>query len=120
MNIRKAIADFILFHEVGKSSKYTIRNYRRNLGFFVNWVETQHNVYDTYELQLMHLRGYVGYLQKSTDKDGKPFRDTTIHHYSAAVQIFCHWLEHEGIIEKSITTRFSLPKMEQIHTDIYT
>lgn len=33
---------------------------------------------------------------------------------------FCHWLEREGLIEKPITERFKLPKVEQILIPTYT
>jgi len=29
------------------------------------------------------------------------------------VLVFCRWLEHESVIEKPITTRFKLPRVEQ-------
>ncbi len=120
MDIRKAITDFITFHEIKKSSRYTLRNYRRALLPFADWLESVYDVRDTDNLQLAHLRAWVSYLQHLTTAEGKPLADSTVHHYSAKVSIFCHWLEREGIIERSITARFSLPGVEQKFVPTFT
>ncbi|HVB25847.1 MAG TPA: tyrosine-type recombinase/integrase [Ktedonobacteraceae bacterium] len=113
MNIQKALQDFITAHEVDNDSPHTIRNYRKDLELFLSWLQSAHKVVDTDDLQLVHLRGWVSYLQKNPSKHSEKLSDTTIRQYAVHLQVFCRWLEHEAIIEKPITTRFKLPKVEQ-------
>jgi site-specific recombinase XerD len=113
MNIRKAIQDYITVHEVDNDSRHTVRNYSKDLARFAGWLQAAHGIVDTDDLQLFHLRGWMSYLQKTPSERGKKLSDTTIRQYGVHMLVFCHWLEHEGIIEKPITTRFSLPKVEQ-------
>lgn len=113
MNIQKAHQDFITSHEVDNDSPHTIRNYRKDLELFIEWLQSTHGVTDTDDLQLIHLRGWVSYLQKNPSRHTSKLNDTTVRQYAVHLQVFCRWLEHEGIIEKPITTRFKLPKVEQ-------
>ncbi len=113
MNIKKALADFLTYHEVRNTSFNTMNGYRRVLNRFADWLISSHNLHDTDELQLVHLREWVSYLQKIIGKHGKPLKDTSVSHYGLDVLVFCHWLENEDIIEKRITARFKLPKVEQ-------
>ena len=113
MDIRRAIQDYITFHEIDKDSPHTVRNYGKDLEQFADWLQSAHGVVDTDDLQLVHLRGWMSYLQKSPSRRGKKLSDTTVRQYGVHMLVFCHWLEHEGIIEKPITTRFTLPKVEQ-------
>lgn len=111
--IATAIHDFLEAHEINNGSQGTIDNFRRVLDAFADWLKSTHDVLYVDELTIKHLRGYVAYLQKRPSIRGYPLSDSTVYHYALVVSVFCHWLEKEEIIGKSITTRFQLPKMEQ-------
>lgn len=113
MDIRKALQDFIQFHEIENQSQYTIRNYRRFITPFVDWLQSEYAVTDTDDLTVHHLRSWVSHLQKTPNKRGKIFKDSTIRLIAASILAFCHWLECEGIIDASVIKRFKLPKTEQ-------
>lgn len=113
MDIKKAFGDFITAHEVDNDSAYTIKSYRMRIGAFVTWLEDVCAVCDTDDMKLEHLRGWISHLQKTPGARGKVLSGVTIHHYGLCMVVFCHWLEHEGVIEKPITARFKLPKLEQ-------
>lgn len=113
MNIQTAIKNFIEFHDIGNDSPYTLRNYARALRRFAMWLETEHGITDTDALEVDHLRGWVSYLQKTPSRRGSKRSDSTVQQYSLIMVVFCHWLEFEGKIEKPITTRFKLPKVEE-------
>jgi len=113
MNIRKALADFIIYHKVNNASDYTLSNYRRYVTYFANWLEEKYAVVDTDDLQLAHLREWVAHLQQMIGRHGQKLAEGTVHQYTLVLSIFCHWLEYEGVIEKPITTRFKLPKVEE-------
>ncbi len=113
MALETAFQDFLDAHQVGNSSPNTIESYRRILRTFVDWLQNAHKLTYVDQLRIKHLRGYVLYLQKRPSERGPALSDTTIHHYALVVSVFCHWLEHEELIEKSVVDHFDLPKFEQ-------
>src|SRR5260370_2133730 len=114
MNIGIAIQDFITVHEIENHSLYTIRNYRRHLENFRAWVQSVHGIVDTDEIQVAHLRGWVSYLQKqAVGRLDVCMSDRTVNQYGVSLIAFCHWLEKEGVMKKSVTERFKLPRANQ-------
>ncbi len=120
MNIQKAIEDFILDRELNNHTQKTIRAYRQRLRYFSTWLESAHGVVDTDRLELVHLRGWIAYLQKTPTYRGKKLSDESIRSYGQSLLAFCHWLENEDIIEKPITKRFKLPRVEEKFIPTYT
>lgn len=55
----------------------------------------------------------MAYLKKTPTYRGKPLSDESIYSYGQSLLAFCHWLEREEKIEKSITPRFKLPRKEK-------
>ena len=113
MLLTQAMKDFMEFHEIDNQSQYTLRNYRLYVGSFVEWLRLKHSVTDTDDLDVKHLRGWIGYLQKTPSKRGKAYKDSTINICGVSVLAFFHWLEQEGIIDESVTRRFKLPRVEK-------
>ena len=58
MLLEKAFKDFIEYHEIDNQSEYTLRNYHRYVGPFVEWLQSEHNITDTGSLDVKHLRGW--------------------------------------------------------------
>lgn len=113
MNIQVAIQDFITVHEIDNGSPYTVRNCRAHLGRFAAWLQKEYGISDTDDLRIIHLRGWIAHLQKTpSQRGGGKLGDETIHGYGQTMLAFCHWLEREEVIEKPITTRFKLPRVE--------
>jgi site-specific recombinase XerD len=113
MLLERAFEDFIEYHEIDNQSRYTIRNYRECIGSFIEWLRGEHSITDTDDLKVAHLRGWLGYLQKTPGKGGEVLKDSTIHLWGVSALAFCHWLEQEGIVAEPITKRFKLPRTEQ-------
>lgn len=113
MLLTKALKDFIEFHEIDNQSEYTLRNYHRYLEPFVEWLQSVHDVTDTDGLEVTHLRGWMSHLQKTPNKRGKMYKDSTVHLWGVNILAFCHWLEQEGIVRESVTKRFKLPRTEE-------
>ncbi len=120
MKLERAFKDFLEFHEIDNQSQYTVRNYRRYVGPFVEWLSVEHGVFETSGLQVTHLRGWMGHLQKTPNKRGKIYKNSTIHLYGVSALAFCHWLEEEKIIPESVTERFKLPRVEQEYIPTFT
>ena len=121
MDIGIAIQDFITVHEIENHSPYTIRNYRRHLENFRAWVQSAHGIFDTDGIQVTHLRGWISYLQKqAVGRLDACMSDRTVNQYGVSLIAFCHWLEKEGVMEKSVTERFKLPRVEQKFVPTFT
>lgn len=127
MKIETALQDYITLLEINKCSATTVKERKRCLNEFLNWLQAEHNVTETEQLQLAHLRNWLAHVQKAPNqrdvrfgKAPRQLKDSTIHTYSIIMLTFCHWLEHEGIIEKPITQRFKLPKVEEKFIPTYT
>src|SRR3989440_814244 len=110
--VDKAIQDFLGFHEMNKDVEGTIMNYRVLLVRFSAWLAAVGVVYVD-ELTLSHLRAWVNHLQKTPTRRKDVLSDTTVRQYASYTHMFCHWLETEGVIEKPITARFRLPRVEK-------
>jgi site-specific recombinase XerD len=113
LTLQEAIEDFITDRELNNHSEKTIRTYGQRLRYFMTWLESTHNVVLVEDVQLVHLRGWISYLQKTPTYRGKKLADASIHSYGQSLLAFCHWLEREELIEKPITTRFRLPRVEE-------
>src|SRR5436309_13304378 len=113
MKIEDAIEDFITDRELNNYTEKTVRTYRQRLCYFKTWLESNHGVVHVKDLQLVHLRGWISYLQKTPTYRGKKLSDESIHSYGQSLLAFCHWLEREELLEKPITTRFRLPLVEE-------
>lgn len=113
LTLQKAIEDFITDRELNNHSAKTIKTYQQRLRYFTNWLESAHGVVLVEDLQLVHLRGWISYLQKTPTYRGKKLSDDSVHSYGQSLLAFCHWLEREEVIEKPITTRFRLPRVEE-------
>ncbi|MBA2391185.1 MAG: tyrosine-type recombinase/integrase [Ktedonobacteraceae bacterium] len=114
MTIRDAIQKFLESRELDNCTDKGIKTYRERLGYFVVWLELTHGLVNLGDLQLEHLRGWMSHLKKNISAaTKKPLSDRTIHSYGRALSVFCHWIEREEMIEKPISPRFKLPKVEK-------
>src|SRR5207248_9019434 len=98
----------------------TLRAYEQRLRYFSTWLLTAHSVKYVEELKLEHLRWWMAHLKKTPTYRGKSLSDESIHSYGQSILAFCHWLEQEEKLEKPITPRFKLPRMEKKFIPTYT
>src|SRR5712691_6183400 len=113
MKIREAIQEFLEVRELDNCSSKTLRTYEQRLRYFSTWLLAAHSIEDVEGLKLEHLRGWMGHLKKTPTYRNKPLSDESIHSYGQSLIAFCHWLEQEEKLEKPITSRFKLPRMEK-------
>lgn len=120
MKLIEAVKSFLEVRELDNCSPKTLRAYEQRLRYFSTWLLTAHSIEDVEELKLEHLRGWLAYLKKTPTYRGKSLSDESIHSYGQSLLAFCHWLEQEEMLEKSITPRFKLPRMEKKFVPTYT
>ncbi len=119
-SLKKAAQDFLTDRELNNHSEKTIRTYEQRLRYFMTWLESAYGVVFVDDLELVHLRGWIAYLQKTPTYRGKEMSDESIQSYGRSLLAFCHWLEQEEIIDKVITKRFKLPRVEEKFVPTYT
>ncbi len=113
MTIQEAIKDFLEVRELDNCSPKTLKTYEQRLRYFSTWLKKAHGIVDVERLQVEHLRGWMAHLKKTPTYRGKSLSDESIHSYGQSLIAFCHWLEIEDKLEKPITPRFKLPRMEK-------
>lgn len=120
MDFKVALRDYITEHEISNCSDHTIKQQKRVLSWFIEWLGTEYNIHDTSQVRVIHMRGWAAHLQKSPNKNDVKYAETvrllsdrTVHMYSLIMLSFCHWLEREGLAGEPFTQRFKLPKVEQ-------
>ncbi|GHO69085.1 transposase [Ktedonobacter sp. SOSP1-52] len=118
--LTKAIEDFLTDRDLNNHSQKTIRTYEQRLRYFRTWIESAYKILYVDDLELIHLRGWIAYLQKTPSHRGQLLSDETIQSYGRSLLAFCHWLEQEEIIAKVITRRFKLPRVEEKFVPTYT
>ena len=118
--LQKVIVDFLADRDLNNYSKKTIRAYEQRLRYFSTWLESAHKVVYVDDLELIHLRGWIAYLQKTPTYRNKSLSDETVQSYGRSLLAFCHWLEQEEILHKVITRRFKLPKVEEKFVPTFT
>ena len=120
MELQKAIQEFLEMRELDNCTSKTLRTYEQRLRYFSAWLYSVHRVTEVEGLKLEHLRGWMAYLKKTPTYRGKSLSDESIHSYGQSLLAFCHWLEHEEKLEKPITKRFKLPRVEKRFVPTYT
>jgi Site-specific recombinase XerD len=120
MKLSEAIQQFLEVRELDNCSPKTLKTYEQRLRYFSTWLLEAHSIDDTERLKLEHLRGWMAHLKKTPTYRGDSLSDESIHSYGQSLTTFCHWLETEEILEKPITPRFKLPRMEKKFIPTYT
>jgi site-specific recombinase XerD len=120
MDIQKAIGEFLEVRELDNCTPKTLRTYEQRLRYFSSWLRSAYGVVEVEQLRIEHLRGWMAYLKKTPTYRGKPLSDESIHSYGQSMLAFCHWLEQEEKLEKPITPRFKLPRVEKKFVPTYT
>ncbi len=119
MELQQAIKQFLEVRELDNCTPKTLRTYEQRLRYFSTWLRAAHGVDQVEGLKLDHLRGWMAYLKKTPTYRGKPLSDESVHSYGQSLLAFCHWLEQEEILEKAITARFKLPRVEKKFVPTY-
>ncbi|GCE48034.1 integrase/recombinase XerD [Thermosporothrix hazakensis] len=119
MKITDAVQEFLELHELDNCSVKTIRTYEQRLRYFYTWLLEAHGIDEVEELKLEHLRGWMAYLKKTPTYRGRLLSDESIYSYGQSLLAFCHWLEREEKIERAITPRFKLPRVEKKFVPTY-
>lgn len=93
------------------SSKHTITNYKVDLEFYLNYLESK-NLSIT-EVTLEHLEAYKAYLRKTTYGNGKHYSENTRARRISSLKSFYDYLYEREVITKNPAHKLTIPKKEQ-------
>ncbi len=112
MFMKTLCREFIFDCQVRDLAPRTIRNYEKQLGYFVRYLEQVHGVAELEELKPIHIKQYVAMLQ------GKKYKPSYINDLLKAVKVMCSYAYQEGYTDDLITKRVKNVKEPKvlIHT----
>ncbi len=112
MFMKTLYREFIFDCQVRDLAPRTIRNYEKQLGYFVRYLEQVHGVAELEELKPIHIKQYVAMLQ------GKKYKPSYINDLLKAVKVMCSYAYQEGYTDDLITKRVKNVKEPKvlIHT----
>lgn len=111
MFLYQSVDAFIIDQQIRGNADTTIDNYRRNLGYFMDYIGKDIPIT---EITLNSLKSY--YLSLSR----KNLSSVTIQTYIRAVRVFLSWLWQEGYMQDNLSDRFRLPKAKRHVIDVLT
>lgn len=93
------------------SSKHTITNYKIDLEFYLNYLQSK-NLSIT-EVTLEHLEGYKAYLRDATYGNGKLYSENTRARHISSLKSFYNYLHRRKVIIENPSEWLEVPKIEQ-------
>ena len=111
--IKVAIDDFLLDRQSQNHSPQTLRWHTIALDHFVTFLEKQHSLTSLQDLEAVHIRAWMVFLEKEVGPRGKVRAARTRRWYAQSMHAFCHWLHDEKYVEEDPAARVKLPKIEK-------
>jgi site-specific recombinase XerD len=111
--IKAAIDDFLLDRQSQNHSPQTLRWHTIALDHFVTFLEKQHTLTYLQDLEAVHIRAWLVFLEKEVGPRGRVRAARTRRWYAQSMHAFCHWLHDENYVEEDPAARVKLPKIEK-------
>ena len=99
MKMEELAKEFILDCRVRNLSPRTVRNYEKQLSYFVRFLEEKQDVKELEELKPVHIKQSIVKLQ---EKKNKP---SYVNDLLKAVKVLCRYAFEEGYAEELITKK---------------
>jgi integrase/recombinase XerD len=111
--IERAIADYLLDHEGGNSSKKTLQWHQTALGLLRDFLSEERGISLVAEVDAPDINAWFAYMRKTPASRGKVRSERTIQTYARSARAFFHWLVHREILERNPFDRVAFPKVGQ-------
>jgi len=79
----------------------------------VSFLERDHQVLTLQDLEAVHIRAWLVFLEKEVGPRGKVRAARTRRWYAQSMHAFCHWLHDEKYVEEDPAARVKLPKIKK-------
>lgn len=112
MKMEELTKEFILDCKVRNLAPRTVRNYEKQLAYFLRFLQETENVEDLEELKPIHIKKFIAMLQ---EKKNKP---SYVNDLLKVVKVLCRYAYNEGYIDELPTKRVKNVKEPKvlIHT----
>ncbi|MFW6331294.1 MAG: tyrosine-type recombinase/integrase, partial [Gemmatimonadota bacterium] len=102
------LAEYLRYLEEGRQlSPHTVAAYRRDLGQFSGWLDTQRDRWTWADVDRLDLRSYLGYLNR------RGLARRTISRKLSAVRSLYRWLHREGLVDANPARTVRSPRLER-------
>jgi len=98
--IKAAVDEFLLDRQSQNHSPQTLRWHTIALDHFVTFLEKQHTLTYLQDLEAVHIRAWLVFLEKEVGPRGKVRAARTRRWYAQSMHAFCHWLHDEKYVEE--------------------
>ena len=112
MSIEELAKEFILDCKVRNLSQRTVRNYEKQLAYFIRFLKEAQGVYSLEKLKTVHIKQFIAMLQ---EKKNKP---SYVNDLLKVVKVLCRYAYEEGYTAELITKKVKNVKEPKvlIHT----
>src|SRR5581483_6310838 len=109
--LERAIADYLLDHEGGNSSKKTLQWHQTALGLLRDFLSEERGISLVAEIDAPDINAWFAYMRKTPASRGNVRSERTIQTYARSARAFFHWLVHREILERNPFDRVAFPKV---------
>jgi len=109
--MERAIADYLLDHEGGNSSKKTLQWHQTALGLLRDFLFEHRGISLVAEIDAPDINAWFAHMRKTPASRGKVRSERTIQTYARSARAFFHWLVHRETPASNPFDRVTFPKV---------
>jgi integrase/recombinase XerD len=109
--IERAVADYLLDHEGGNSSRKTLQWHRTALGLLRDFLREERGITLVGEVDAPDINAWFASMRKTHTSRGKVRCERTIQTYARSARAFFHWLVRREITLRNPFDRVAFPKV---------
>ncbi len=109
--MERAVADYLLDHEGGNSSRKTVQWHQTALGLLRGFLEEERGITLVGEVDAPDINAWFACMRKTQTSRGKVRSERTIQTYARSARAFFHWLVGRETIERNPFDRVAFPKV---------
>ena len=106
--LRKSLENYLRYHRIEGSTADTLRDKKKDLGPFLNWLEQQGHTLIAQDLGMFDI---LGHLESLKDRGLAP---ATVNTRYRAIRAWCQWMTDWEIIPANPAAKIKAPKVPQI------
>ncbi|HEY3993574.1 MAG TPA: tyrosine-type recombinase/integrase [Ktedonobacteraceae bacterium] len=111
---------YIIAHDAGGHSKYTMRNYRSVISRFLQYMTAERGYTTIDQIEENDILEWLADLRGSISSRGGDYSPRTIQSYCRDVIAFFHWLVQHGHLEVNPVAQIREPKVDKPLIRVYT
>ena len=106
--LRKSLENYLRYHRIEGSTADTLRDKKKDLGPFLNWLEQQGHTLDAHDLTMFDILGHLESLK------ARGLAPATVNTRYRAIRAWCQWMVDWELILANPAAKIKAPKVPQI------